>query len=114
MKGAELSERIVEHAAAVVRGKPGRIAYVTVAESITKDCDCLDRVQTPLVSDVGVLASLDPVAIDQATHDLIARQAGRRLEDMSYPSLDGTVQMRYAEQMGLGSRTYELVEVPAR
>ena len=114
MKGAELSERIVEHAAAVVRGKPGRIAYVTVAESITKDCDCLDRVQTPLVSDVGVLASLDPVAIDQATHDLIARQAGRRLEDMSYPRLDGTVQMRYAEQMGLGSRTYELVEVPAR
>jgi uncharacterized Fe-S center protein len=111
--GVELSERVVEHAAAVVRGKPGRIACVTVVESVTKDCDCIDKDQTPLLPDVGVLASLDPVAIDQAAHDLIASRAGRPLEDMSYPSRDGTVQMRYAEQMGLGSRTYTLVELPS-
>jgi uncharacterized protein len=112
IKGAQLSERIVEHAAAVVRDKPGRIAYVTVAESITKDCDCIGKAQEPVVPDVGVLASLDPVAIDQAAHDLVSRRAGRTLEQVSYPKLDGTAQMRYAEQMGLGSRTYELVEIP--
>ncbi len=113
IKGVELSERIVEHAAAVVRGKPGRIAYVTVAEGITKDCDCIGKAQEPVVPDVGVLASLDPVTIDQAVHDLIRERAGRTLEDASYPRHDGTVQMRYAEQMGLGSRTYTLVELPA-
>jgi uncharacterized Fe-S center protein len=113
IQGVELSERIVEHAAAVLVGREGRIAYVTVAENVTKDCDCIGKEQEPLLPDVGVLASLDPVAIDQATHDLIASRAGRPLEDMSYPSRDGTVQMRYAEEMGLGSRAYTLVEVPA-
>ncbi|MBW2261119.1 MAG: DUF362 domain-containing protein, partial [Deltaproteobacteria bacterium] len=92
--GVQLGERIVEHAAAVVRGKPGRIAYVTVAEKITKDCDCIAGAQEPIMPDVGVLASLDPVAIDQAVHDLIVVRAGRTIEDMSYPSRDGTVQMR--------------------
>ncbi|MBW2263373.1 MAG: hypothetical protein JRG91_15520 [Deltaproteobacteria bacterium] len=53
------------------------------------------------------------MAIDQAVHDLIVVRAGRTIEDMSYPSRDGTVQMRYAEEMGLGSRSYELVEIPA-
>jgi uncharacterized Fe-S center protein len=108
VNGAELSERIVEHAAAVVRGKPGRIAYVTVAERITKDCDCIPGTQRPIVDDIGILASLDPVAIDQACHDLIGRAAGRSLESMSYPGRDGTVQMRYAEQIGLGERSYTL------
>ena len=111
INGVQLCERIVEHAAAVVRGKPGRIAYVTVAESITKDCDCIDKPQEPVVPDVGVLASLDPVAIDQAVHDLVVRRAGHTLEHVSYPDRDGTVQMRYAEEMGLGSRDYTLVEV---
>jgi uncharacterized Fe-S center protein len=111
IQGQELQERVVEHAAAVVRGKPGRIAYVTAATQITKDCDCLGLEQEPLVEDIGLLASLDPVAIDAAVLDLVNERAGRSLESLSYPHHDGRTQIRYAEQLGLGSTDYELVEV---
>ncbi len=109
--GQELQERIVEHAAAIVRGKPGKLACLTVAMDITKDCDCLGVDQKGLVEDIGLLASTDPVAIDQAVLDLVQQRAGRSLESMSYPRHDGSIQIQYAEQMGLGSREYELVEV---
>jgi uncharacterized Fe-S center protein len=109
--GAELQERIVEHAAAVTRRKPGRIGYVTVAENVTKNCDCLGLDERPLFEDIGILASQDPVAIDQAALDLVRRQAGQSLESMSFPKQDGTVQIRYAEQLGLGTSRYELVAV---
>jgi uncharacterized Fe-S center protein len=109
--GDELGERIVEHAAGLARAKPGRIGYVTVAQEITKDCDCLSRVEAPLLADIGILAGHDPVALDQAVLDLVAARAGRSLESMSYPDRDGASQIRYAESLGLGTRDYELVTV---
>jgi uncharacterized Fe-S center protein len=109
--GRELQERVVEHAAGVVRAKPDRIAYVTAATGITKDCDCLGRTQEPLLPDIGLLASTDPVAIDAAVLDLVAERAGRTLESMSYPRHDASVQIAHAEKLGLGSSRYELVQV---
>ncbi len=111
ISGEKLQQRIVDHAAAVVRNKPGRIGYVTVLVNVTKDCDCLSLAQEPLLEDIGVLASLDPVAIDRATLDLIRERAGRTLESMSYPGRDGSLQLAYAERMGLGSERYELIRV---
>lgn len=111
--GAELQERIVDHAAAVVRSKPGKIGYLTVAEQITKDCDCMGKKMRPLLDDIGLLASRDPVAIEQAVLDLIKARAGRTLEAMSYPRIDAGVQIRYAMEMGLGDNRVELVEVTA-
>ncbi|MCU0662720.1 MAG: DUF362 domain-containing protein [Myxococcota bacterium] len=112
--GKELQERIVEHAAAVVRHHRSTMACVTAAIQITKDCDCLGVSQKGLVPDIGILASTDPVALDQAVHDLICERAGRTLESMSYPSHDGTVQMRYAQELGLGSQSYTLVPLTMR
>ena len=54
---------------------------------------------------------LGPV-IDQAAVDLVAERAGKRLDELSYPEHDGTIQLAYAEELGLGSRSYELIEVP--
>jgi len=109
--GRELQERIVEHAAAVVRRKPKKIGYVTAAMSITKDCDCLGRDQPPLVEDIGLLASWDPVAIDQAVLQLFEERAGATLESLSYPKTNGTAQLEHAVKLGLGDREVELVEV---
>lgn len=109
ISGPELQERIVEHAAAVVRRKPDRIAYVTVALGITKNCDCMGRAEKPLLDDIGILASRDPVAIDQAAVDLIRQKAGRTLESMSYPQADSSIQLAYADALGLGQRQVELV-----
>ena len=109
--GPELQERVVEHAAAVVRSMPERIACVTVATNITKDCDCIGEDRPPVMDDIGILASLDPVAIDRAVLDLVRERTGRTLESLSYPENDGTHQIRYAESMGLGSGTAEVVPV---
>ncbi|MBW2278731.1 MAG: DUF362 domain-containing protein [Deltaproteobacteria bacterium] len=112
--GRELQERICEHAAGVVRGKPGRIGYLTAAFAITKDCDCMGMAQPSLVDDIGLLASTDPVAIDRAALDLVRDRDARGLEALSYPEQDGTIQLRYAEELGLGSNAYELVMIDAQ
>ena len=112
IKGIELQERYVEHAAAITRSKPGRIGYITVAQNITKNCDCLGVDEKPLLDDIGLLASTDPVALDQAVLDLIRERAGRSLESMSYPNTDGGTQIKYAESLGLGESAVELVELP--
>ncbi len=111
--GLELQERIVEHAAAVVRAKAGKLACVTVVRQVTRDCDCMGTAQKPLLPDIGLLASTDPVAVDQAVLDLVRERAGRSLESMSHPELDAGHQVRYAESLGLGSQRYELVTVGA-
>jgi hypothetical protein len=111
--GRQLQERMAEHAAGVVRSKPGRIAYITALLSVTRDCDCVGIRQSPVVADVGLLASRDPVAIDQAALDLIREHAGATLEALSYPNHDATIQLAYAEELGLGSRRYELELVRA-
>jgi uncharacterized Fe-S center protein len=107
--GPKLQERFVEHAAGVIRAKRGRICYMTVAQNITKNCDCLGVAEKPLLKDIGILASLDPVALDRAVLDLVKESTGRSLESMSYPNVDGSVQISYAESLGLGSSSYELV-----
>ncbi|MBI4702717.1 MAG: DUF362 domain-containing protein [Deltaproteobacteria bacterium] len=109
--GRELQERIVEHAAAVVRAKPGRIAYVTAAMAITKDCDCMGLDQPPVLDDIGLLASRDPVAIDQAVLTLVHDRAGSSLESRCYPETDAGAQIRHAVALGLGEARFELVEV---
>ena len=109
--GKQLQERIVEHAAAVVQARKDHVCFVTVAQQITKNCDCLGVSEPPLLDDIGILASFDPVAIDKAVMDLVRTRAGRSLESMSYPKQDGMVQIGYAEEMGLGSSEVELVVV---
>ncbi len=109
--GPELQERIVEHATAVVRSKPGHISYVTVAQQITKNCDCLGVSEEPLLDDIGILASHDPVALDQAILDLVREKAGQTLESMAWPQLDASHGLRYAEELGIGTREYQLKRV---
>lgn len=106
--GGELQERIVEHAMAVIQNKPGKIGYITLLANITKDCDCIAYDQKPLIPDIGILASQDPVAIDQAAMDLIQERAGKSIESMSYPKRDGRQQIRYANDLGLGDPAYSL------
>jgi hypothetical protein len=114
VKGPELQERIVEHALAVAKSKHGRICYITAAQNITKDCDCIGLSQQPLVEDIGILASFDPVALDKAVIDLIVKRAGRTLESMSYPKTNSSVQISYAESLGLGQSSYDLINIDAQ
>ena len=117
-----IQEKMVEHVAGVLAGKAGKTVYLSFVTDVSPDCDCWSFSDASLVPDIGVLASDDFVAIDQAAYDLVTQAPGARgsLADgagagedkfAAVTGIDGTVAMQYAEEMGLGTRNYELVTV---
>ena len=116
-------EKMAEYAAGALRGKEDKALFVSFLTDISPACDCYGYADYPLVADIGVLASRDPVAIDQAGYDLVGRApvlersclTGRREAlhpfRQLYPAVDPTVQMRAAESLGIGTRRYQLQEV---
>ena len=118
------AERMVEYAYGAVAGKQGRVGYITFLMNITPDCDCAAWSDSPLVPDIGILASKDPVALDKACFDLVNAEHGfehshlqcghGRGEDKFKGAWDYTVgekQISYAEEIGLGQSAYELVRL---
>ena len=93
-------EKLVEYALAAHRGKKN--IYLTFAVDIAPGCDCDPRKMAPCIPDIGVFASLDPVAVDAACYDAAAK-AGKRFR--------GGEQLGYAEKIGLGSTDYRIVEI---
>jgi uncharacterized Fe-S center protein len=108
---ADLQKRMAEHALGAVTGKEQRVYFLNYLTDMTADCDCLSRRQTPVLPDVGILASEDPVALDQATLDITKEKCGRDLSRASYPKIDPAVQLEHGERIGLGSRKYRLQRV---
>lgn len=95
-----LQERIVEYTQAVVKNK--KCLYINFLENITSKCDCIGESMELMTSDIGILVSADPVAIDQASYDLITKKCPE------FTNLGGTRQLEYGEEFGLGSRKYSL------
>lgn len=118
-----LQEKIVEYTAGVLKNKKGKSGFITFLTNITPECDCFSFSDAPVVRDMGILASLDPVAVDQACIDLVNRERGlpgSKLEGHEaaedkfralYPNIDWRRQLEYGEEIGLGSRTYELIKI---
>lgn len=109
VEGSELQKRIAEHALGAVIRKREKTGYLNFLTAITRNCDCMGTSQKPLLPDIGVIAGRDPVAIDQASVDLIEKFAGRPLSQMAFPQIDYNVQLIHAEKIGLGQRAYDLV-----
>jgi uncharacterized Fe-S center protein len=106
-----LQERVVEFAAAILAAKPGRCGFLSLLTAVTPNCDCMHDPGRPFVPDIGALASRDPVAIDQASLDLVDRAGGSpggRKVSQAVPGTEIGVANELAERMGLGSRRYEL------
>ena len=115
-----IQEKIVEHVAGALDGKDGKVVYLSFVTNVSPDCDCWSFSDAPVVADIGVLASTDPVAIDQAAYDLVIAAKGLpggRGEGLdagadkftTITGVDGTIAIAYAEEMGLGTRDYELM-----
>ncbi len=86
-----------------------RMAYVNVLNALSVDCDCDGHAAAPDMHDIGILASTDPLALDQASIDLVysAPDSASLIERIE--SRKGLHTLEYAEAIGLGSRTYQLV-----
>ena len=88
-----------------------RIIYINVLNRISIDCDCDGHPAEPDIHDIGIVASFDPVAADQACIDLVWDAEGSESLRDRINELDGLHTLEYAEQIGLGSRTYQLVNI---
>jgi uncharacterized Fe-S center protein len=103
-----VQRKMVEHAAGALRGKKEACLFVSFVMQISPYCDCYGSNDRPIAPDVGILASADPVALDQACADLVIRSAGRDPFRETHPGVDWTIQLDYGEEMGLGTRNYHL------
>ena len=102
---------MVEYAAAVLKGKEDKVAFVNFAINIRQECDCWGM-ENPLIGpDVGILASRDPVSIDQASFDLVNKACGKDVFREAHPDQNASVQLQYAQELGLGRAEYELIYV---
>lgn len=92
-------------------GNGERIVYVSVLNNISIDCDCDGNPAEPDIHDIGIVASLDPVAIDQACIDLAFAAEGSEALQARVNDRDGLHTLEHAEEIGLGSRSYELINI---
>jgi uncharacterized Fe-S center protein len=107
---ARLQEKIAEYAYAVHSHFQGNIGYLNFLMKMTKDCDCMSKDQPEIVEDIGILASLDPVALDLASAELVVKTAGKDVLRAGY-DIDWSLQLKHGVQIGLGSLEYELTEL---
>ncbi|HJO93113.1 MAG TPA: DUF362 domain-containing protein [Victivallales bacterium] len=98
--GNPFREKLIEYAYAAQKDKNN--IYINFAQNITRGCDCEPKKMKPLIEDIGIFISTDPVAIDKACYDLV-KQKGKKFR--------GFKQFEYAEKVGLGSTKYKLIHM---
>ncbi len=106
-------ESMADAASSVVNYFGDNIAYINVMANMSVDCDCCNVAEDPCMKDIGILASLDPVAIDQACIDLVknSNDPGRDHLLERINSRKGTHTIDAAAELGIGSKEYELIEI---
>ena len=114
-----LDAKIAEYALAVVQNRPS--FHISLVMDVSPDCDCHDNNDLPIVPDVGMFASFDPVALDQACCDAVNRQKplegsiidGQEGEPLraNHPITDWRGQIVHGKKIGLGTDEYELIEI---
>ena len=108
----------------MLKNKKNKCLFYAFVLDVTPGCLCVSRSERPIIQDVGILASRDPVALEQAAFDLINAQEGIRASVLPaahekggdkykalYPTIDSEITMRYAEEIGLGTRDYDIEEL---
>lgn len=106
-------ESMADAAGSVVEHFKGNLAYINVMKNMSVDCDCCAVAEDPCIADIGILASLDPIAIDQACIDLVyaSTDPGRPHLLERIESRNGVHTIEAAAALGYGTREYELIEV---
>ena len=119
-----LQEKMVEHVAGAVAGKEDRCVYLNFITQVSPFCDCYGHNDAPIVPDIGILASIDPVAIDQASADMVNSREGFKDSALKsghepggdkfrgvHEKVDWRVQLERAEAMGIGTRRYNITNI---
>lgn len=106
-------ESMADSAGAVFKYFKGNIAFINVMKNMSVDCDCCAVAEDPCLADMGIMASLDPVAIDQACIDKVyaCDDPGKTHFIERVESRNGVHTIEAAAELGYGSREYELIEI---
>ncbi len=106
-------ESMADAASSVVKYFKGNMVFVNVMKNMSVDCDCCAVAEDPCMKDIGILISLDPIAIDQACIDLVyaSKDPGRDHLVERIESRNGVHTIEAAAELGFGVRKYELVEL---
>ena len=106
-------EAMADAASSVVKYFNGNAVYINVMKNISIDCDCDGNASAPCMKDIGILASLDPIAVDQACLDLVynSNDPGKDKLIQRIESLHGVHTVEAAAELGFGSRDYELINI---
>ena len=104
---------MADAASSVVEHFKGKIAFINVMKNLSVDCDCCAVAEDPCMKDIGILASTDPVAIDQACMDLVIQSddPGKEHFMEKVNSRNGIHTIEAAEELGIGTREYELIQL---
>jgi hypothetical protein len=117
-------ERMTEYAYGAIKNKKDKVGFINFVMKVTPDCDCAPWSDAPIVPDIGILASKDPIALDKACYDLVNNQhgfEGSQLKSNFEPGKDkfvgmredsqGYIQISYGEEMGIGTIDYNLIKI---
>ena len=117
-------KKMCEHALGAIKGKEGKTIYLNFITQVSPACDCYGHADAPIVNDIGICASTDPVALDQASADLVNQAEGNRNTALTsgfepggdkfrgvHADIDWEIQLEHGERIGLGSRTYGLIKI---
>jgi uncharacterized Fe-S center protein len=126
-KAREAAEKMAEYAFGALSGKRERALFVNFITQVSPACDCYGHADAPIVPDLGIAASRDPVALDAACADLVNAATGLPGTALSaahapgadkfrdvYPAIDWTVALAHAEKIGLGTRSYSIQRMETR
>ncbi len=106
-------EAMADSASSIVEYFKGKIVFINVMCNLSVDCDCCAKAEDPCMKDIGILASLDPIAIDQACIDLIyhSKDPGRDHFVQRVERQNGIHTIEAAQELGFGTREYERINV---
>lgn len=106
-------ESMADASKSIVEYFKGKIAFVNVMKNMSVDCDCCAVAEDPAIADIGILSSLDPVALDQACLDLVyaCDDPGKPHLLERIESRNGVHTVEAAEELGIGTRKYDLIEL---
>lgn len=119
-----LQEKMIETLYGIMQDKKDKIVFFNFLLDVAPDCDCFPWSDTAIVPDLGIMGCKDPIAIDQASVDLVNQESGIPTSALPsalepggdkfralYPQVNWSHQLAYGEELGLGSRRYKLIEI---
>ena len=106
-------ESMAEADESVINYMKGNIVYINVINNLSIDCDCNSNPEAPCMADIGITASIDPVAVDKASLDLVynSKDEGKERLISRIEQMNGIRTVEHAEELGIGTTNYELIEI---